>query len=275
MTAVECEYTDVLLKAENISVSRGGMLILRDLNLEIRDLHRPGYTQGQVVGLLGPSGVGKTTLFRILAGLDKPDNGSVLLGKECRLVERGMVGVVAQHYPLFAHRTVMGNLLVAGRQAGLSGSAVDMKARDLLERFGVAEQARKYPAQLSGGQRQRVAIAQQFMCSEHFLLMDEPFTGLDLLAEENLIRFIREMAQTDELKTFIVVTHEIDAAVEIADTLWLLGRDRDEQGNVIPGARVKAIYNLVERGLAWQDNVSSTPEFLQLVAEIREIFPKL
>lgn len=273
--AAECEYTDVLLKAENISVSRGGTPILRDLSLEVRDLHRPGFTQGQVVGLLGPSGVGKTTLFRILAGLDKPDSGVVLLGQECRPVERGMVGVVAQHYPLFAHRTVMGNLLVAGRQAGLSGAAAEGKARDLLQRFGVEEQARKYPAQLSGGQRQRVAIAQQFMCSEHFLLMDEPFTGLDLLAEENLIRFIREMAQTDELKTFIVVTHEIDAAVEIADTLWLLGRDRDAEGNIIPGARVKAIYNLVERGLAWRDNVATTPEFLQLVAEIREIFPKL
>src|SRR5205085_2659737 len=154
---------------------------------------------------------------------------------------------------LFAHRTVLGNLRVAGSRAGLSGEALRQKAEELLQRFGVTEQARKYPAQLSGGQRQRVAVAQQFMCSEHFLLMDEPFTGLDLIAEENLCRFIREMAQTDELKTFVVVTHDIEAAVAIADTIWLMGRDRDAAGNVIPGARIQKSFNLVERDLAWRE----------------------
>src|SRR5205807_709075 len=125
-----------------------------------------GRTQGQVVGLLGPSGMGKTTLFRVLAGLDAPDRGAVLLGEEGRPVERGMVGVVAQNYPLFSHRTVLSNLIVAGRSSGESGSEAGRHARDLLGRFDLAAHAYKYPAQLSGGQRQRVAIAQQFMCSE-------------------------------------------------------------------------------------------------------------
>src|SRR5437762_2951298 len=114
MTPLACNYTDTLLKVEGVSVTLGGMPILRDVNLEIKDVHREGFTQGQVVGLLGPSGMGKTTLFRILAGLDAPDTGSVLIEKEGKPVERGMVGVVAQSYPLFNHRTVRGNLLVAG-----------------------------------------------------------------------------------------------------------------------------------------------------------------
>jgi NitT/TauT family transport system ATP-binding protein len=275
MTPIECQYGETLLKVENVSVAYGGVPILRDLNVEIKNLIRPGYTQGQVVGLLGPSGIGKTTLFRLLAGVDKPDSGTILVEADCRPVERGMVGVVAQHYPLFAHRTVMGNLLLAGRNAGLSGSAAQAQSRAFLKRFGLEEHGNKYPVQLSGGQRQRVAIAQQFMCSDHFLLMDEPFTGLDLLAEERLCEFINEMAQTDELKTFIIVTHDITAALSICDTIWLLGRDHDAQGNIIPGARLQASYNLVELGIAWQKGITSQPEFLRLLGEIRAVFPRL
>lgn len=275
MTPIPCEYTDTLLSVSNVNVTLGGTPILRDVNLEIKDLVRPGYTQGQVVGLLGPSGIGKTTLFRILAGLEAPDTGTVLVEKECRPVQRGMVGVVAQSYPLFAHRTVKSNLTVAGRQAGLSGSTAAQKAAELLTRFDLAEHAHKYPAQLSGGQRQRVAIAQQLVCSDHFLLMDEPFSGLDLIAVERVSNLIAELAQSDELKTFIIVTHDIGAAIQVCDTLVLLGRDRDSEGNIIPGARIQASYNLVERGLAWRKGITTTPEFLVLLQDIREKFPRL
>src|SRR5262249_38875615 len=257
------------------SVSLAGFPILRDLDLEIRDVLRPGMTQGQVVGLLGPSGMGKTTLFRILAGLDAPDTGSVLIGTEARPVQRGMVGVVAQSYPLFAHRTVLGNLMVAGKRGGLSTAQARGKAQNLLDRFNLADHASKYPSQLSGGQRQRVAIAQQFMCSEHFLLMDEPFSGLDPIALGRVTDFIREMALSDELKTFILVTHDIGAALQVADTVWLLGRDRGKSGEIIPGARIQASYSLVERGLAWRQGITRDPEFLSLQEEIREAFARL
>lgn len=270
-----CEYTDTLLKVENVSQTLGGKLILKDLNLEIKNLVRPGLTQGQVVALLGPSGVGKTTLFRILAGLDVPDTGSVLIEEACIPVQRGMVGVVAQSYPLFRHRTVLGNLTVAGRQAGLSASQSVVKAKDLLKRFGLEEQGGKYPPQLSGGQRQRVAVTQQFMCSDHFLLMDEPFSGLDMVAVEKVVRLITDIAATDELKTFIIVTHDVAAAIEVSDTIWIMGRDRDKDGNFLPGARIQATYNLVERGLAWREGVTNTPEYLDLYREIRDLFPRL
>lgn len=275
MTARPHELRDCLLRVSNVSRAYGATPVLRDVNLEIRDIHRPGMTQGQVVALLGPSGIGKTTLFRILAGLEAPDTGVVLIGPDARPVRRGEVGVVAQQYPLFAHRTVLGNLLVAGRRSGLSGADARAKADGLLRRFGLEEHGSKYPSQLSGGQRQRVAIAQQFMCSEHFLLMDEPFSGLDLVAVDTMCGFVSEMAGADELTTFVLVTHDVTAAIEVADTIWLLGRDRDERGGIIPGARVQARYDLIERGLAWCDGITTTPPFLELLREIREVFPRL
>jgi NitT/TauT family transport system ATP-binding protein len=271
------EYTQgaTLIKAEGVNVTLGGCPILRDLNLEVKDLRRPGAVAGQVVGLLGPSGVGKTTLFRVLAGLDRPDAGRVLIGEQAVPVQRGMVGVVAQHYPLFMHRTVMGNLLVAGKRAGLAHKAAVEKATGLLTRFGLLDHSGKYPAQLSGGQKQRVAIAQQFMCSEHFLLLDEPFSGLDPMAIDRVAELLNEVACMHELNTIVVVTHDIGAALEVADTIWLMGRDRDAEGKIIPGAKIKESYNLIERGLAWRDGIATEPAFLETLREIRARFPTL
>lgn len=269
------QLRETLVHLEGVSKAYDGTPVLRDVNIEIKNLVRPGCEQGQIVALLGPSGVGKTTLFRILAGLEDPDSGQVLVGLDQKPVRRGQIGVVAQQYPLFAHRSVLGNLVVAGAQVGLKGAQARDKAADLLNRFGLDGQGGKYPSQLSGGQRQRVAIAQQFMCSDKFLLMDEPFSGLDILAQETLIRFIHDIAGHDELMTFILITHDISAALQIADTLWVLGRDQGGNGQVIPGARVQASFNLIERGLAWHDDIASMPEFSQLRQEIRELFPKL
>lgn len=269
------ELREPVLTVRDVSLKYGDNVVLRDVNMEIRDIVRPDCTAGQVVGLLGPSGIGKTQLFRVLAGLTKPDSGQVLIGEKAAPVERGMVGVVAQHYPLFAHRTVIGNLEIAGRRAGLDSKAARDKAEKLLARFDLDSHANRYPAVLSGGQRQRVAIAQQFMCSEHFLLMDEPFSGLDPLAVERVAGMITEVACAHELNTFIIVTHDIAAALEVADTIWLIGRDRDAKGNIIPGARIQATYNLIERGLAWHKGIAARPEFLQLLGEIRQRFREL
>ena len=272
---MKVEYRDTLLKATGVSLTLGKNVILRDLNLEIRDIYRPGMVTGQVVGVLGPSGIGKTRLFRVLSGIDEPNTGSVLIGSDSKPVKRGMVGVIAQNYPLFEHRTVLGNLQLAARCAGLCREDALKKALAFLDRFGLEDRGDLYPCQLSGGQRQRVAIAQQFLCSEHFVLMDEPFSGLDLIAVDQVCKMISEVANADELNTVIVVTHDIAAAVAVADTIWLLGRDRDKEGRIIPGAKIKATYNLIERGLAWTPGITETKEFIDVVCEIRAVFPSL
>lgn len=266
---------ETLLKIENVSFAHGQTEVLRDVNLDILNLVRPEMQQGQVGALLGPSGVGKTTLLRLLAGLETPDTGAICLS-DGKPIRRGQIGVVAQHYPLFAHRTVLSNLIVAGKQARMNGREARDKAVELLERFDLSEQAEQYPSQLSGGQRQRTAIAQQFMGCDGFLLLDEPFSGLDILAQEAVIHFIAEMASRDEKMTFIVITHDISAAMQIADTIWLMGRDRDaSNSHAVPGARIQETYNLVERGLAWRPNIAQLPEFDGLRREICARFASL
>jgi polar amino acid transport system ATP-binding protein/sulfate transport system ATP-binding protein len=269
------ELKDTILQIEHVSLDLGGTTILRDVNAEVKDIVRPGCTQGQVVGLLGPSGIGKTKLFDILSGTLKPTVGRVLMTAKAVPVKMGSVGVVAQDYPLFEHRKVIGNLMVAGRQAGLTEDQARAKAKKLLEVFMLKSKEDSYPASLSGGQRQRVAIAQQLMCSEHFLLMDEPFTGLDPIMKDQACKMITDLASADELNTILVVTHELSAAVMVADTLWMMGRDHDAKGDIIPGARVVSTIDLIAKGLAWQPNVASLPAFADVVRELRELFPSL
>lgn len=268
-------YEKTVVKVSGVSMGYADQIVLRDVNLEIRDIVRDDRTQGQVVALLGPSGMGKTTLFRILAGLLQPSAGTVLIGEDPKPVEPGMVGVVFQNYQLFEHRTVLGNLVVAARRIGLSKREAIACSKEMLDRFGLAQFARRYPVQLSGGQRQRVAIAQQFVCSQHFLLMDEPFSGLDPLAIERVSELVTEVANLHTLNTIIVVTHNIAAALEVADTVFVLGRDRDAADQPIPGARVQERYDLIEAGLAWRKGISSSPEFIAMEQTIRERFRTL
>lgn len=271
----EYALKETLLRIENVSLILSGKLILRDVNAIIKNIVRPGYSQGQVVGFLGPSGIGKTQLFRILAGLQEPASGVVYINESAEKVKKGMVGVVSQNYTLFEHRTVLGNLAVAARQTGIQWQEAQEKSLAMLERFRLSDKARAYPAELSGGQKQRIAIAQQLLCSEHFLLMDEPFSGLDPLMIENVCALISEVASADELNTIIVVTHDVESAVSVSDTLWLMGRDRDSEGNIIPGARIQETHNLIDLGLAWHKDIALTNEFAEFVGHIKERFRTL
>lgn len=263
---------ECILKIDNVSLLFGEKVVLQNVNAEIKNIVRPGLTQGQIVGFLGPSGIGKTKLFEIMAGLLRPTSGQVFAGFSQKPVSAGMMGVVQQNYPLFNHRTVFGNLNVAAAKTIPDAQKRKDRIYDVLDRFHLRQHATMYPAQLSGGQKQRIAIAQQLLCSENFLLMDEPFSGLDINMVEEVSEMILEIANSHELNTIIIVSHDIVSTSAISDTLWIMGRDRDAHNNITPGSKIKHTFDLVERGLAWRPDIKKNPKFTELINEVRDLF---
>ena len=282
MTDYSYTVNEPILEVRNVCVAYA-QPVLRDLNFSINNIVRPGMTQGQVVALLAPSGMGKSQAFRCMAGLQKPNAGEVVLGEEATgvpsatgaiPVAAGMVGVVAQSYPLLKHRTVYQNLFRAARLKYPADQAKDI-VLGLLERFGMADKVDLYPAQLSGGQQQRTAILQSMVCSGHLLLMDEPFSGLDINLKAEVQNMIMSLAASHELNTIVLTTHDIGAAIAVSDTILLLGRERDAEGKIIPGANIRKTFDLAARGLAWRPNIETLPDFHELELEIRADFRTL
>lgn len=265
---------DILLNVDDVALTLGGRLILDGVSLQIRDRVRPGAVTGQIAALLGPSGVGKTRLLRIISGLDAPDRG-VVTGEGGKPLSQGSVGVVFQNYPLLRHRTVLSNLAVAGQTAGQGAGEAKDKAQNLLERFGLGAHGGHYPSELSGGQRQRAAIAQQLMNQRQLLILDEPFSGLDPAALLDVVELLIEVAHMHEANTLIIITHDIRAALLASDLVFMMGRDPGPDGRPQGGARVMHTHDLVEMGLAWQPEVESNPAFQALEHEIKAGFRRL
>lgn len=259
------QISNIIFQVKDLSLSYGSKTILHNINLEVKDITRPGISQGQIVCLLGPSGSGKTQLFKCLSGLQKPTSGEIKLFQKDP-VKAGDVGVVFQNYPVLKHRTVLSNLKFAAKQAGKPLEEI----MSLLREFHMEERKDLYPIQLSGGQRQRVAIMQQVLCGSHFILMDEPFSGLDLIMKQKAVDLILKVSLKDEYNTIIITTHDIATALIISDTIWVLGRIPDQEG-----ATIVKCYNLIERGLAWNPDVEKHPNFYSTMLEIKELFKTL
>ena len=266
-----------LVSFSNVSLSYGDKLILRDINLTIKNII--GY--GQVTTLLGKSGSGKSTLFKILAGLLPPTTGEVRIGEAQELTEAGKVGLVLQSYPLFAHRTVYENMKLVCKK---DNEQIDI----YLNEFDIFDHKKKYPRELSGGQRQRAAIVQQLLCSEHFTLLDEPFSGLDPVATDKLCNVITKVANMDEYNTVIISSHILEPAIAISDSIWVLGHQyqtllsHDKDNNEIPGETIKVPgatilrqENLAAQGLAWNSEIRKTQAFATKVDEVRELFKQI
>lgn len=235
---------DVVLDVRDLRTSIGGAKVLDGVSFTLVDRVREGTITGQIASVLGPSGVGKTRLLRALAGLDVIDGGAVF-GAAHRPLDPRDVGLVFQDYPLLDHRTVLGNLELAGAIHGL-GRERRARAMELLKIVGLEGQEDRYPSELSGGQRQRAAIAQQVMVPRKLLLLDEPWSGLDPRAMASVTKLVVDVANLRQDNTVLIVTHDVRAAIAVSDTIVILGKARRDGG-----AEVKATYDLVELGIAW------------------------
>jgi NitT/TauT family transport system ATP-binding protein len=244
--------------------------VLTEVSLSVQNIqHKP-----QILSILGPSGGGKTTLLRILAGLDKPDTGTVSLNGESgemKPVRVGDIGVVFQRYPLFDDRNVLQNLVEPAINGGLSSGDAKQKAEKFLVEFGLENQISSFPLQLSGGQRQRVAIAQQLIQDRHYVILDEPFSGLDPNNINNVIKLLQRIANQHTKNTFIIVTHDITSALIISDRVVILGRTAANEGS-----RLVKEYDLIREGLAYQEHIEDLQRFQEIRKEIKYVeFPKL
>ncbi|OUM97478.1 MAG: ABC transporter [Thermobacillus sp. ZCTH02-B1] len=187
--------------------------------------------EGKLIGLLGPSGGGKSTLLRMIAGLEKPDEGDIILdGKRVNDVppqKRG-IGFVFQNYALFRHMTVFENIAFGLEVKKVKKAEIRERVNELLKLVGLEGVAKRYPHQLSGGQRQRVAFARALAPRPNLLLLDEPFAAIDAKVRKELRTWLKEMIEAIGI-TSIFVTHDQDEAVEVADEMLIFSNGRLEQ----------------------------------------------
>ncbi len=209
-----------VLRMESVHKTFGGTVVLRDVDLEV--------APHTVTALIGASGSGKSTLLRCANLLETIDDGAIWLDDEeitdprvDQDAVRRRIGVVFQAYNLFPHMTVLENITLAPRRVhGVSRAEAEARARELLERLGLAGRAGEYPDRLSGGQQQRVAIARALAVRPRLLLLDEVTAALDPELVGEVLAVVRDLK--DDGMTMVLATHEMSFAREVADQVCFL-----------------------------------------------------
>lgn len=211
------------VELKNINKTYGSYQASRNVNF--------GIEKGKLIGLLGPSGSGKTTILRMIAGLETPDSGEVIIdGKVVNDVpasQRG-IGFVFQNYALFRYMTVYDNVAFGLKVQKADKKKIDARVRELIKLVGLEGLEKRYPSQLSGGQRQRVAFARALAPNPQVLLLDEPFAAIDAKIRQELRSWLKEMIGKLGI-TSIFVTHDQDEAIEVADEIIITNAGRIEQ----------------------------------------------
>jgi sulfate transport system ATP-binding protein len=201
----------------------GDFTALDDVSVEI--------PSGSLTALLGPSGSGKSTLLRVIAGLERPDAGTVEIdGRDATATppQRRGVGFVFQHYAAFKHMTVRENVAFGLKVARRPKAEIRARVDELLELVQLPGLADRYPAQLSGGQRQRMALARSLAVQPSVLLLDEPFGALDARVRKELRAWLRHLHDEVHVTT-VFVTHDQEEAMEVADRIVVMNHGRVEQ----------------------------------------------
>lgn len=263
---------DTILYVENLNVGYDGKQILKDINFVEKNIVRNGIkSTGQIIAFLGRSGRGKSTLFKALTGLVKPSSGKMLITDlttedkdDAKSISEGDIGFVDQKYTLFRHKTVEQICYYAMRKLKSSKEEKQNIISKYLEEWGLSEHRNKYSCELSGGQRQRTAIIEQILSNKHFMIFDEPFSGLDVGNIEKVKENFNHIMNDNEYNTIIFSTHDIRLAVELADSIYVIGfpEDTKEYSTIVKH------YDLKAMGLAWKPYGEG---HRQLVSNIKEV----
>ncbi|MEU8796538.1 TOBE-like domain-containing protein [Spirillospora sp. NPDC048819] len=216
------------IEIRDVNKSFGEAAVLRDVSVDI--------ASGSLTALLGPSGGGKSTLLRVVAGLERPDSGRVMIsGRDATRLppQRRGVGFVFQHYAAFKHLTVFENVAFGLKIRKRPKAEIRRRVGELLDLVHLDRFAARYPAQLSGGQRQRMALARALAVDPEVLLLDEPFGALDAQVRRELRTWLRRLHDEVHVTT-VFVTHDQEEAIEVADTIVVLADGAVQQAGT-PG----------------------------------------
>ncbi|MDR1869102.1 MAG: ABC transporter ATP-binding protein [Treponema sp.] len=187
--------------------------VVQDISLELPN--------GGFISLLGPSGVGKTTLFNVLSGVEKPDAGNVFLDGENITGISGKVSYMLQKDLLLEYRTVLDNVILPLLIRGEKKKSAREKAAPFFPMFGLSGYEKKYPYELSGGMRQRAALLRTCMMHNPVILLDEPFSALDAITRRKMQSWYAEIAEQMKFST-LFITHDVEEALALSDTVYIL-----------------------------------------------------
>src|SRR5689334_5081426 len=211
------------ISVKNVTKRFGDFVALDDVSIEVPD--------GGLTALLGPSGSGKSTLLRVIAGLEQPDEGQVMISgednTETRVQDRN-VGFVFQHYAAFKHMTVYDNIAFGLKIRGEDSGTIRERVKQLIDLVHLRGFENRFPNQLSGGQRQRMALARALAVEPRVLLLDEPFGALDAKVRQELRTWLRRL-HDDVHVTTIFVTHDQEEAMDVAEQIIVMNHGRVEQ----------------------------------------------
>lgn len=263
---------EILLQVTDLNCGYDGKIILKDVNFTEKDITRTNINStGQVTAFIGRSGRGKSTLFKTLTGLLRPLSGQMAINSlliddpaKAKLLREGDIGFVDQKYTLFRHKTVWQICQYALRKSTATEVEKNAQITEYLTDWGLLEHKDKYSCELSGGQRQRTAIIEQMLSNKHFMIFDEPFSGLDVGNIEKVKESFIRIGQADERNTIIFSTHDLRLAAELADSIYIVGFPE----GVTDYSTIVKHYDLKEMGLAWQPYGDG---HRKLVADMKEL----
>ncbi len=230
------KYLEVALVSKLFPSRRGSLTVLKDINLYVE--------KGEFVCVVGPSGSGKSTLLRLIAGLDNPTSGEILVDGDRVFSPGSDRGMVFQNYTLYPWMNVTDNIGFGLKLQGASKAEQQQQAAYYLEIVGLTQFGRSLPKELSGGMKQRVAIARALASRPKILLMDEPFGALDVQMKETMQQFLLQIWRQTET-TILMITHDVEEAVFLSQRVYVMtaspGTIQKEMALDLPSDRVYAL----------------------------------